>query len=518
MKKLILVITTAFMLTGCYKDDIDNLKDDINELKEQMAQYKNLLDALNNRLYITNYETKEGYYIITMSDGSQLSVRNTTSFIEIGENGNWIIDGTDTGKSAKGDTGDEGAAPEIVIGENGNWYINGIDTQTSASGENGKDGSDITSISLVNGIMTFTFADNRTISIEASVPKITILEPTNGFTIDKMKWFRIEPQVTNSANNTYKWLINNKEFSTELNLLYVFSEAGTYNIQFKAKNSVGETTENLIVTVNDKVYQNKITRVLEYFPAPGQFINTLPIATEEDTNETMRVMAEGKLTSNSMISLGGFGGYVKIGFDHTIINKEGNDFVILGNALSSWAEPGIIMVSYDANDNGIDDDEWYEIAGSEYNKPSTIKNYEITYFKPKSEPSGNVPDYISWEDNQGKKGYVSKNSFHSQSYYPLWKGESVTFKGTFLESNVYDTSGTGSYWVNPAYEWGYADNWGNNDIKGQIDISWAVNSNGKAVELKGIDFIKVYTSNRAEGGWLGEVSTEISGFKDLNLE
>lgn len=220
-----------------------------------------------------------------------------------------------------------------------------------------------------------------------------------------------------------------------------------------------------------------------------------------------------------MICLGGFGGYVVMGFDHTIVNREGNDFVVLGNAFANWAEPGIIMVSYDANGNGLPDDPWYEIAGSEYNKPSTIKNYEITYYKPSSEPSNpNEPDYIRWTDNKGQSGYVAKNSFHTHTYYPLWKGESITLKGTFLESNIYDQSGTGTYWVNPAYEWGYADNWSNNDVKAQIDISWAVDAGGNLVKLNGIDFIKVYTANRAAGGWLGEISTEVSGVNDLNLQ
>ena len=40
------------------------------------------------------------------------------------------------------------------------------------------------------------------------------------------------------------------------------------------------------------------------------------------------------------------------------------------------------MVSVDVNGNGLPDDEWYELAGSEYQKPSTIKNYEITYYRP----------------------------------------------------------------------------------------------------------------------------------------
>lgn len=42
----------------------------------------------------------------------------------------------------------------------------------------------------------------------------------------------------------------------------------------------------------------------------------------------------------------------------------------------------IVMVSYDTNMNGKPDDEWYELAGSEYYKPTTIHNYSITYTRP----------------------------------------------------------------------------------------------------------------------------------------
>ena len=435
MKRILFFLLATVMMTGCINEDIDDLKKDIDDLKERMEQYESLIDVLNNRLYVTSYETKDGHYVITMSDGSKLSVRNTSLFIEVGENGNWWIDGEDTGLSAVG--GGTGEVPRIAIGENGNWWINGEDTGVSAEGQAGKDASEIISIALVDGVMTFTFADGRTVSIDAVAPEI---------------------------------------------------------------------------------YINGVTRVYEYLPAPGQFINTLPAWAEGDTEETMRQKAENALVNGSMICLGGFGGYVVIGFDHTIVNKEGADFVVLGNAFDGWAEPGVIMVSRDVNENGLPDDEWYEIAGSEYNKSTTIKNYEITYYKPESEPSDpNEPNYIRWTDNQGQSGYLSKNSYHSQTYYPQWKGNSYTLKGTFMEANIYDQSGTGTYWVNPAYDWGYADNMPNNNDKAQINIDWAVNKNGVPVRLKGIDFVKVYTANRAEGGWLGEVSTEVSGFRDLNL-
>ena len=48
-------------------------------------------------------------------------------------------------KWLKGEDGKDGTTPEITIGSNGNWYINGEDTGIKApgpAGESGKDGTD----------------------------------------------------------------------------------------------------------------------------------------------------------------------------------------------------------------------------------------------------------------------------------------------------------------------------------------------------------------------------------------
>lgn len=348
-------------------------------------------------------------------------------------------------------------------------------------------------------------------------PKVEMNEPAGGYAVDKMKWINIQPQVTNDGA-VYKWFLDTKEIAQTKDLHYVFEKAGSYVLKFKATNGDGETSKSVTVKVADKPYLNRVTRVYDFLAAPGQFTNTMPEWVAGDDAEKMRVKAEIALTKGSMISLGGFGGYVVMGFDHTIINREGADFIVLGNAYTNWSEPGVIMVSYDANGNGLPDDEWYEIAGSEYNKTTTIKNYEITYFKPTSEPTDpEEPNYIRWTDNQSRSGYIAKNGFHDQPYYPSWKGASITFRGTLSVSNVYDQSGSGTYWVNPAYEWGYVDNWANNHEKAKIDINWAVDKTGAPIQLRGVDFVKVYTGIHDMAGWLGEISTEVSGFTDLNL-
>ena len=81
-----------------------------------------------------------------------------------------------------------------------------------------------------------------------------------------------------------------------------------------------------------------ISRVYDFRPAPGQFINTLPPWTEGDTEEDMISKANDCLVDNNqeMICLGGFGGYVVFGFDHPIVNVRGEyDMQIDGNAFYS---------------------------------------------------------------------------------------------------------------------------------------------------------------------------------------
>ncbi len=285
-----------------------------------------------------------------------------------------------------------------------------------------------------------------------------------------------------------------------------------------------------------------ISKVFDFCPAPGQFVNELPDYEIGDTHEDMIRKAEECIAENKkiMISLGGYGGYVVFGFDHLIENIPGKyDFRILGNAFYADAnpnpdasreggscEPGIVMVSYDANGNGLPDDPWYELAGSEYHKPETIKKYRLTYYKP-DENKVRTPDpnyrflndtsYVKWISNQGDSGYVARNTFHSQPYYPQWiNEENLVFEGTKLANNYVDESGTGSYYVQYAYRWGYADNQPNTNDRSCFDITWAVDEEENPVKLPGIHFVKVYTGVNQYCGWLGETSTEVMGAEDLH--
>ena len=273
------------------------------------------------------------------------------------------------------------------------------------------------------------------------------------------------------------------------------------------------------------------TKVFEYTPAPGQFINetkTGGFDGTQTTPETAISYATKRMKDGTWVSLGGFGGYIVVGFDHSIDNTGGYDFGILGNSFKGSSEPGIVWVMQDKNGNGLPDETWYELAGSETGKPETIQNYAVTYYRP-IEPQ----QPVKWTDNHGNSGEIDYlKAYHRQDYYyPLWiKEDSYTLTGTCLKARNYDQSGHGTYWVNEEYDWGYADNFSptdrlTNDDNYNADtnanhfkISDAIDKNGKPANLKYIDFIKVQVGVNTKSGWLGEVSTEVFGFFDYSMK
>ncbi|MFD0700585.1 cell surface protein [Myroides pelagicus] len=363
------------------------------------------------------------------------------------------------------------------------------------------------------------------------IPTENPLNLAPNYTVDRSKLVFIKPDLKHFTNPNLQWkvieqknVVKDSLISQDTQLDFVALKDGKYTIAVEAKDN--KTTVNqefdIIVQKESQPYSSKITKVFEYRPSYGQYVNKLPKYEEGDTQETMNQKAEDNLVNDKMITLGGFGGYVIFGFDHTIVNVPGKrDFRVLGNAFPNSSEPGIVMLAYDKNQNGKpDDDEWYEIKGSEYANPKTIHNYEITFYKPSAKLDAinkGFDEYIKYKNNQGEEGYKAKNSYHNQSYYPLWiNEESITFKGSKLPNNATDIGGNGNNWKLPAYEYGYVDNHPKYHDESAFDIAWAIDKQGNSVKLPGIDFIKVYNAMDQEAGWFGETSTEVVGAWDLH--
>ena len=383
---------------------------------------------------------------------------------------------------------------------------------------------------------------------------------TDKFVVNIGDLLKLEVESVIDDGITYEWLLDGKTISATKNLEYMVETTGQYALQLNV--TQGDLSFNYkfdltvqfgAITPPSEGATAYITKIFGYMPGIGQHTNQMPSYEEGDTYETMNAKVLDEIGNNNKgaITLGGYGGYVVAGFDHTIQNIEGKrDFRIVGNAFYSYSdpgtpeggscEPGIIMVAYDINKNGLpDENEWYEIAGSAHNDPTKelwyqkavdagnnvnmYTNYEMTYHRPSKEPEAgdDFKKYIYWEDNKGNSGYKEKNEYHSQSYFPSWfEGDKLTFKGSCLPHNSINEAEAGSeyaYYVLYRFKYGYADNAMNTEDDSAIDISWAVNNKGQSVSLPGIDFIKIYTGVNQESGWLGECSTDITNIEDLHI-
>lgn len=292
-------------------------------------------------------------------------------------------------------------------------------------------------------------------------------------------------------------------------------------------------------------------KVLEYCPAPGQFVGKLP-AIDATMSEADRLQAcEAQLADQLPVSLGAFGGYITFGFTEPIANTRGSDLRILGNAYYAAAdpvygavtiggsiEPGIVYAGVGTSPETA---EWYELAGSEYYTTAT-PNVTITYQRPDAEQGEHtlpysvydryIPFRAEWTDRNGTErdtvGYMMKLTFHNQSYYPTWAdADKLTFRGSRLPDNAINRGGDGTdsdnpqNWISYRYAadaYGYADAAPTDDkMYNTFDLDWAVDSNGNPVKLAHADFIRVQTGVLQMCGWIGEQSTEVCSVENLHL-
>lgn len=266
--------------------------------------------------------------------------------------------------------------------------------------------------------------------------------------------------------------------------------------------------------------------VVDYSPAPGQFINEIPEYTTGDTKKTIASKVEKALNSGELISLGAWGGNITLKLRTPITNLAGKpDFRVLGNAYYSGitvsgekfgsAEPGIVSVMKDTNGNGIPDDgAWYELKGDKTD--AGIDNYSVTYYPP--DDNATDEQYIRWESSDGDSGWINRvSAYHTQPFFPQWMPAGpLSFTGRRLPDNgIYDPSSPRYPYQLKIYD-GYADSHPNDTEASALDIGNAVDPSGKPVDLDRIDFIKIYTGVLQTNGMLGECSTEISGIERLH--
>lgn len=420
-------------------------------------------------------------------------------------------------------------APTSVLNSDGasyTWRLNGeiistdntcvinenvVDSYTltlKVTNEDGVDNAEMTVYILPEQTPEIYF-DNGSYRTETNTDEI------RHFSVPLGRSLVMAPVIASMGENlTFSWTVDGAaRSSTTEYLTFTPSEKGTYTISVTAND--GTTTASTTATVEcvaeEGTYYRpasgtsvaKMNHVYEFVPAPGQFINY-----QEGT--TMQGVLDKMNAENSVAMIGAYGGYFIVGFDHSVENGDGKDLQIDGNAFAGWSEPGIVWVMQDENGDGLPNDTWYELAGSEANSSATKKRYAITYFK----PNGPQQDVL-WSDNMGNISSVDYNGYHDQDYYfPMFiEEDSYTLTGTRLAS----TMEIGDLETSAGYDWGYVDNYGSAGQNGIFEIDNAIQVDGSSIKLQYIDFVKVHTAMVGKGSAVGEISTEAGDPYDYQL-
>ncbi len=305
----------------------------------------------------------------------------------------------------------------------------------------------------------------------------------------------VTASMTNTGNNGYVIPVGSTAQTITVNITESSMGAvGTYTITCPAQNGTAPTS---------------IVKTVEGYLPVGQFARGTGWGT-----------ATGKFTTDAYastgVSLGAAGGYIQMDLASPIYdlatNKYGVDFVVYGNAFNGNPEAGAVKVfGYKAGDTT---GAWYDLAGSLYYDSITKNNATVSYKKVTTIDSTFTETGIWYKINNGSWTKFTANTDWwptANEYVNGWgsvdgvtwdqTNDTITYTGVSL---VKDTDTTNDY------QFGYFDIHVNgsdygvaqnpytitNTTKGGdgFDIAWAVDSNGKPVNLTHITKVRVYTA------------------------
>jgi len=278
---------------------------------------------------------------------------------------------------------------QVSIPVSYSWSVDGREVSTER---------DYTFRSAEAGTYALRFAasnEDGTDTVEFSVRVAAPEDMPFGWTFERTEYnvsagrtIRLMPlDVVNAFDAEYVWTLDGKTVQRGADPAYRFTaaEEGEHRATVTMRNSHLSVSQTLTVRVcppAGRYYRPRSAtsgadwnRVYEFLPAPGQFVNENCTAA---TMEEACAYAEDRMMRNTYVSLGGFGGYIVVGFDHSIDASGGYDLAIVGNSFEGSSEPGIVWVMQDENGDGLPNDTWYELKGSETGKAETLQDYAVT--------------------------------------------------------------------------------------------------------------------------------------------
>ncbi len=251
------------------------------------------------------------------------------------------------------------------------------------------------------------------------------------------------------------------------------------------------------------------TVVFDYQPGEGQFVN------DPNFNDPLRALGApiGGGTADpdesKLVTLGDHGGSITLGFDTTVwddpLNPLGLDAIVFGNAFYlggnpnlRFGEAGIIEIALDVNGNGLPDDAWFLIPGSDL-------------WDPQQQQRGGF--YLLPDDPYAFPPILNLHTDGTEAFGGYGDMTPVLLLGDLDGNNLVDDPNLVAelFYTVPddPFLVGVSMGSGGGDA---FDIAWAVDpATNEPVHLAGFDFIRVSTGADGDAGQFGEVSTEIGG-------
>lgn len=327
---------------------------------------------------------------------------------------------------------------------------------------------------------SYTFTDfNLTVQVSTTVEGLTLSGSGRSATLAPVTDHEM-PQgfslIFSNADGT-NFDVNSVTVTTTNSAAFAFNTEGEQNAKYGygAVQLCGDETDITItrdgvdgqcmIDVPRPTAQVAGQGLVAYLPAAGQFMNEGANGsgwggpfTATNSNK-LKGLVEGYVTTG--VSLGAFGGYVVLDFGVPAKDEDGNvtggiyndpdnaygvDFILYGNAMGTWAEPGCVQVS-------LDGENWYDLAGSLHYRPETtdkgyaIWDYSTTYTHPEAAESeetganGVAVPYASTyklrptSEAKPENGTVGINAWHKHSYFPLYNNYFVALNGLSTSLN-----------------------------------------------------------------------------------
>ncbi len=351
-----LICVGSTCLTSCMKEGVDG-KDGINGVDGAAGKDGVSIVGITKTNTSGNVDT----YTITYSDGS-----TSTFTVTNGTDGSQGIQGI------QGEKGDDGHTPVITIGSNGDWYVDGTDTGIAAKGEKGEDGKTYEAVVSIektgtNGNVdtyTITYADGKTYSFtvtngEDGIQGIQGNPGTDGHT----------PVITIGSNGN--WYVDGVDTGKSAR-----GEKGEQGDKGETgdKGDTGKSAYELYKEAHpeytgseeewlDDLASGKLRKIVISFNTDG-----------------------GTLIDNITTS---FGSYIQVesptksGYEFVGWNLNGslidiNTYVFMASCtlIAQWKEADTVKITFDPNGGVVVPGNMDVIYGKEYTLPTPSKKYQ----------------------------------------------------------------------------------------------------------------------------------------------